>query len=76
MRYRFHEILHTFILESVHLVAIDNVSKWVVAITFLTNNAKVVIKFLENNILTRFGIQGQLVLTKGHISTIKLLTLC
>ena len=38
------------------LVAADYVSKRVEAITSPTNDSKVVIKFLKNNIFTRFGI--------------------
>ena len=37
------------------LVAVDYVSKWVEAVALPTNDAKVVVKFLKHNILTRFG---------------------
>jgi hypothetical protein len=37
------------------LVAVDYVSKWVEAMASPTNDAKVVVKFLKHNILTRFG---------------------
>ncbi|XP_070037593.1 uncharacterized protein [Nicotiana tomentosiformis] len=37
------------------LVAVDYVSKWVEAVALPTNDAKVVIGFLRNNIFTRFG---------------------
>ncbi|CAL2238230.1 unnamed protein product [Prunus armeniaca] len=37
------------------LVAVDYVSKWVEAIATKTNDHKVVLKFLRDNILTRFG---------------------
>lgn len=37
------------------LVVVDNVSKQVEAIATVTNDAKVVIQFLEKNIFTRFG---------------------
>ncbi|XP_031272703.1 uncharacterized protein K02A2.6-like [Pistacia vera] len=37
------------------LVAVDYVSKWVEAAALPTNNARVVIKFVKNNIFSRFG---------------------
>lgn len=37
------------------LLKVDYVSKWVEAIATLTNEGKVVLKFPEKNILTRFG---------------------
>ncbi|KAL8158070.1 hypothetical protein AgCh_002688 [Apium graveolens] len=37
------------------LVAVDYVSKWVEAAAYLTNDAKVVIEFLEKHIFTHFG---------------------
>ena len=37
------------------LVGVDYISKWVEAIASLTNDAKVVIKFLRRNVFTRFG---------------------
>ena len=37
------------------LVAVDYVSKWVEAIPIKTNDNKVVIKFLKENIFSRFG---------------------
>ena len=38
------------------LVAVDYVSKWVEAIPSRTNDNRVVIKFLKENIFSRFGI--------------------
>ena len=38
------------------LLAVDYVSKWVEAISTQANDAKVVLKFLKNNIFTRFGM--------------------
>jgi len=38
------------------LLAVDYVSKWVEAIHSKTNEAKVVIKFLRENIFARFGM--------------------
>ncbi|GAB2276841.1 hypothetical protein Dimus_039210 [Dionaea muscipula] len=37
------------------LVAVDYVSKWVEAVATITNDAKVVLKFLKKNIFSRFG---------------------
>ena len=37
------------------LVSIEYVSKWLEAITLPTNDAKVVVKFLQKNIFSRFG---------------------
>lgn len=37
------------------LVAVDYVSKWVEAAALPTNDSKVVMNFLQNNIFTRFG---------------------
>ena len=38
------------------LLAMDYVSKWVEAIPSRTNDAKVVVKFLMENIFARFGM--------------------
>ena len=37
------------------LVAVDYVSKWVEAKAYPTNDAKVVMKFLQKHVFTRFG---------------------
>jgi len=37
------------------LVAIDYVSKWAIAVPTRTNDNRVVIKFLRENIISRFG---------------------
>jgi hypothetical protein len=37
------------------LVAVDYVSKWVEAIAFKTNDHRVVLKFLKENVFARFG---------------------
>ena len=37
------------------LVVVDYVSKWVKVVALPTNNAKAVVKFLQKNILSRFG---------------------
>jgi len=38
------------------LLAVDYVSKWVEAISFRTNEAKVGVKFLRENIFARLGM--------------------
>ena len=37
------------------LLTVDYISKWVEEILTQTNDAKVVLKFLQRNIFTRFG---------------------
>ena len=50
------------------LLAVDYVSKWVEAIATLKNDAKVVLKFLKNNIFTRSGTPRALISDEGsHI---------
>ena len=46
------------------LVAVDYVSKWVEAIPCRNSDHKTVIKFLKENILTRFGI-SQVIISDG-----------
>ncbi|GKV47967.1 hypothetical protein SLEP1_g54815 [Rubroshorea leprosula] len=50
------------------LVAVDCVSKWVEAVACPTNDARVVVKFLESNIFTRFGTP-RTVISDGGRST-------
>ena len=47
------------------LVAVDYVSKWVEAIATRTNDNKVVIKFLQENILSRFGVPKAIISDNG-----------
>lgn len=47
------------------LVAMDYVSKWVEAIALPTNDAKVVVKFLKENIFVRFGVPKTLISDEG-----------
>ena len=47
------------------LVAVDYVSKWVEAIPCKTNDNKVVIKFLKENILLRFGTHRAIISDNG-----------
>ena len=47
------------------LVAVDYVSKWVEAIPSRTNDNKVVIKFLKENIFSRFGTPCAIISDNG-----------
>ena len=47
------------------LVAVDYVSKWVEAVALPTNDAKVVVTFLKNNIFSRFGVPRALISDEG-----------
>ncbi|KAI3463788.1 hypothetical protein Pfo_020451 [Paulownia fortunei] len=49
------------------LVAIDYVSKWIEAIPCRNNDHKIVIKFLKENILSRFGIPRSIISDGGKI---------
>ena len=47
------------------LVAVDYVSKWVVAMACYFNDAKIVVKFLHKHIFTRFGTPHALISDEG-----------
>ena len=47
------------------LLAVDYVSKWVEAIPTITNDSKVVVKFLKKNIFTRFGTPRAIISDEG-----------
>jgi len=47
------------------LLAMNYVSKWVEAISFRTNEAKIVMKFLRENILARFGMPRAIISDQG-----------
>ncbi|XP_024965866.1 uncharacterized protein LOC112506070 [Cynara cardunculus var. scolymus] len=47
------------------LVVVDYVSKWVEAMTCMSNDAKVVVKFLRKQIFTRFGTPRALISDEG-----------
>ena len=47
------------------LVAVDYVSKWVEAVATRTNDHKVVIKFLQSNIFSRFGYPRAIINDEG-----------
>ena len=47
------------------LLAVDYVSKWVEAIPTRTNNHVVVVKFLKENIFSRFGMPRAIIIDQG-----------
>ena len=47
------------------MVAVDYVSKWVEAIATPKDDARVVIRFLKKNILSRFGVPRALISDGG-----------
>ena len=47
------------------LVAVDNVSKWVKAEAYPTNDARVVIKFLQKYVFKRFGTPRAIISDEG-----------
>lgn len=46
-------------------MAVDYVSKWVEAVASKTNDHKVVVRFLQNNIFTRFGYPRAIISDEG-----------
>ena len=57
------------------LVVVDYVSKWVEAMPTNTNDNKVVVKFLKENIFSRFGTPRAIISDNGHISGTEFLKL-
>ena len=47
------------------LVTVDYVSKWVEVVALPTNDSKVVVNFLINNIFSRFGVPMALISDEG-----------
>ena len=47
------------------LVAVEYMSKWVEAVACKTNDNKVVVKFLKENIFTRFGVPRAIISDNG-----------
>ena len=47
------------------LVAVDYVSKWIEAISCRNNDSQIVVKFLRENILSRFGIARAIISNEG-----------
>jgi hypothetical protein len=56
------------------LVAIDYVSKWVEAIACKTNDHRVVLQFLKDNVFARFGIPRAIISDGGSTSSIDFLS--
>ena len=54
------------------LLAVDYVSKWVEAVPCKTNDNKVVIKFLKENIFSHFGTPRTIISEMVHIFEIEL----
>lgn len=57
------------------LFTIDYVSKWVEAITALTNDSKVVVKLFKKIIFPRFGISRAVISDGGHTRSALLIIL-
>jgi len=56
------------------LVAVDYVSKWVEVIPCKTNDNKVIVKFLKENIFSHFGTPRAIISDNGsHLELLKLL---
>ncbi|XP_050895882.1 uncharacterized protein LOC127102571 [Lathyrus oleraceus] len=47
------------------LVEVDYVSKWVEAATLPTNDSRVVVNFVKNNVFSRFGVPRELINDEG-----------
>lgn len=47
------------------LVAVDYVSKWIEAVATKTNHHKVVVKFIQTNIFSRFGMPRAIISDEG-----------
>jgi len=56
------------------LVVVDYVSKWVEAIACKTNDHKVVLQFLKDNVFARFRTQRAIISDGGSTSAINFLS--
>ena len=63
--YRLHGTIPYSFGSQFILVAVDYVSKWVEAVPTKTNDNKVVVKFLKENIFTRFGTPRAIISDNG-----------
>ena len=55
------------------LVAVDYVSKWVEVVPCRATDHRVVLKFLKENIFSRFGVPKAIIVMEVHISATNLL---
>ncbi|RVW33681.1 hypothetical protein CK203_111064 [Vitis vinifera] len=62
---RLHGTISNVIWHSYILVGVDYVSKWVEAIPCRSNDHKVVLKFLKDNIFARFGVPKAIISDGG-----------
>ena len=53
------------------LLAVDYVSKWIEAISTRTNDHRTVVKFLKENIFSRFGMPRVIISAGGSIFAIR-----
>ena len=52
------------------LLVLDYVSKWVESIACFRNDANIVVRFIQRNILSRFGAQRTIISDEGsHFAT-------
>ncbi|RVW13543.1 Retrovirus-related Pol polyprotein from transposon 17.6 [Vitis vinifera] len=66
---RLHGTISNVIWTFLHLGGVDYVSKWVEAIPCRSNDHKVVLKFLKDNIFARFGVPKAIITTPYHPQT-------
>ena len=57
--------LHLLVGNLYILMVVDYVSKWIEAMDLPTNDTKVVVKFLQKNIFTRFGTPQAIISNEG-----------
>ncbi|RVW12763.1 hypothetical protein CK203_108636 [Vitis vinifera] len=62
---RLHGTISNVIWAFLHLGGVDYVSKWVETIPCRSNDHKVVLKFLKNNIFARFGVPKAIISDGG-----------
>lgn len=65
MGHRFYGTIYIVIWKKNILVAVYYVSKWVEAVALPTNDAKVMVKFLQANIFARFGVPRVMISNEG-----------
>ena len=60
-----HGTFPIFIWKSIHLLAVNYVSKWVEAMACPINDANIVVGFIHRNILSRFGAPRTIISDEG-----------